>query len=568
MASVAYGISGFADGFFRGREIKHAWQDRKDDKERQARLDKLTEAEAARAQERHDRQMRAYDRDDADWTRAREDDDFYRDLFADAAAEAGGGTGAGETTTSTQGGEPAVSPARGVAQELGIDPSIVVPRPQMDAAAQVMQRTMPAESLRPAQPRPGPTRAAAEKLPQAAPRPSGYNGGIRYLPDGTPVAPAPSRAIADELGLQGPAGVRYLPKPEAAAPSQADPRRAEFEARIAAEEERMRRGWATNPDLPARQREIAREALGIAPQPVAPATPPAPPAHAPLRSKVPAAAPATVKKVAADAVEQVNAAPAPVAEAAQAGIKAAGVAPGGKAGPAQYERAGAFALDHYMTVSAPKIIEGMLSRGDFDRAQKFMEFMDTVEAREGMKDWAAAAAAATLGDVERFGEHVIRAYNRAGYFPDGVELVEDQSGWTYDKAGNPAAARLVFRNTKTGQTYEQVYQGADDVLKLGLGLLEPSRAFEIYYERQSAAASAAMGARDKAEGARAAEEKQILSLAQDIVENSKGLDGRPTVSMEEAIGQAQRSVGAVREALTGGGGASTTAPPPVLYRPN
>lgn len=57
MSGLGVAISGLVNGFTAGRDVKHRWEDRKDDKIRQKRLDELKEAAEVRAQQTHDQNM-------------------------------------------------------------------------------------------------------------------------------------------------------------------------------------------------------------------------------------------------------------------------------------------------------------------------------------------------------------------------------------------------------------------------------------------------------------------------------------------------------------------------------
>lgn len=64
--SAGYGIASFVDGFFKGRDIRHGWEDRKLDRERQKKLDQIQFNQDRRAQEDHDWETSSRQRQRAD----------------------------------------------------------------------------------------------------------------------------------------------------------------------------------------------------------------------------------------------------------------------------------------------------------------------------------------------------------------------------------------------------------------------------------------------------------------------------------------------------------------------
>lgn len=126
-----YGISGLVDGFINGRNVRNGWQDRKDDKARQKRMDELVFTQDARSAEEHARRMKVYDENSSDWERGRADNDAVRKIYEDGEADykrqqqeapaGANGEGMGATdgsSVSTRGAQ--ADPVAGVAENLGI----------------------------------------------------------------------------------------------------------------------------------------------------------------------------------------------------------------------------------------------------------------------------------------------------------------------------------------------------------------------------------------------------------------------------------------------------------------
>ena len=89
MSSTVYGISGFVDGFVKGRDVRNSWEDRKKDRARQEMLD-------ARDAETHSARMDEYGRTKSDWQRKRDKEDAIAKAWQDAY---GNGMGVDGSTT-------------------------------------------------------------------------------------------------------------------------------------------------------------------------------------------------------------------------------------------------------------------------------------------------------------------------------------------------------------------------------------------------------------------------------------------------------------------------------------
>lgn len=636
--SATYGIASLVDGFVNGRNIKNGWQDRKDDKARQKRMDDLTFTQDARAEQEHNRRMRVYDENASDWDRARADDEAMRKAQQDAIDAANASMGVADATsvsTSSQAtGDAAPSsdnsphPVAGVAANLGIP---------MGAVPDRFAQNMPSPEALTQKYGPGPASSQGQKVAVRAENANVGAGasGSAVVPMGAiqepeyNIYPGPRGAIADELGNQGPAGVRYIPNPKykpsqesaqednggrslrkdaaslaghigdgayAAASKTAESLRPVSEAMDTATryfagtntvEDRARSssdGIAPVYNDPAKRAQAveymkARE-QGQMPGSITPelsafgqgprARPAADPMPAPTPS-APVAGPSNLgpRKASAQAAGQaLSEIGTPAAESA---VKAAadvaqsaplGISPSEKAGAQQRDKFTGSFMDHYMKVGAPKVMEEFLRRGDFEKATKFQEFLDRGETREGMKNWAHAAFAASTGDLETFSDQILQAYNRLDYFPDGTTIVKDKSGIVYGKDGQPSGARVTFKDEASGNTWEKVYASPNDMVKEGISLLTPEAAFE-HYAGQVAANTPVAKSIDPAQQQQDLD-KRIDDVAKSIFEKSVGLDGQPTIPYEQARQQAAA-------ALSGNQASPQQqippAPPPIAYRP-
>ena len=626
-------VSGFVDGLFKGIGVRHGWEDRKDDKARQKRLDEIRDAEARRADELHQRRMGAFDREASDWSRARAADDVARNALMDSVAYTDSFGPYGGTPTMppmgampqqpTASATPSVPPSAGLGAMPGLGTDLQSIKP--NRAASLMERMMPAQQLQaeaaskvvtPRRPgrtpeerraiaeaaRRGQLQASPEAIAAAdrADKLAGYGvtfddwramsreeraaaglpkseiGGQMHfdrLKEGLgPKDALPNQVarfaagvpvtLADRaLGVGGAIGAGLNGAAWNAASGAVRVLGNEYDEPLA---KRLKAQADKSYDLAGRA--ISQGAFGSGRQ--KPAAQQAPAAAAPPPS-VPVKATATPqeKQAAATAVETLDASASPeVKDATVAATQAMGVKPGQKTiSDAQYERGADAWADRWMEVGAPRYVENMIRAGQFDKVEKFQEFMQAQETRAGMRDWSIAAAAATLGDIDRFGEHIVSAYNRMGYFPDGTELDKEASGFTRDKNGEVNGAKLTFRDTATGQTFEQVFSGPDDLIKTGITLLAPENAFEYYWKQQEAAAKGAIGALERVDQEKKAQQEAnaaVIKTAMEMVRDSLG-----QITLDQAIEQ----ILAAQEQIARGGGASggaqAAAPPPIAHRP-
>lgn len=610
----AYGISGFVDGFLKGRQIRMDNEDRKDAKERQKRLDDLTFTQDARAAEEHAKRMGVYDREASAAERALAEDEARRETLKrayDAATESYGAEPQAPADPVPSVSLP-LAPPRDYARDAMIGPGGIAlpsgggsgsdggagPGPAA-AAAQAVPRGLgavgggggadsgQASQVQPPAPH-GLGATAGGNDPMAAAR-------VKRLPNGNLVAPAPSPAIADELYRQGPVGVRYLrtdaenamipgTKQYAAAKDTAAKDAAVEAETDAMEIERLRRVAFEDGPIPIQWRQEAAKSLqekgyvpvdgGKSVQKAGATAPAAEPVKgaveypdAPGMQPGPTKDRAKLIGVAKEAMAEA-ATPALAAAAQAAAIadpKAMGVKPGEKVTEKQKSKAATSFIDHYMEVGAPMVIEDMIRRGDFKGATEFQTWMDSQAARSGMKSWAKAAFAASIGDMETFADEVVTAYNRLDYFPDGTTIVKEASGFTYGKGGEINGARLTFMDEASGNTFEQVFESPDDLVRMGITLLSPEVAYQKYAEQVSASKPDRLSLKDSMDLAQE-EEKRIDGIAKTIFEAGKdaALTGGEPITYEQARLQAEMMV---RGNGLGSLGAGLDAPPPVMRRP-
>lgn len=618
--SLGYGVSGFVDGYFKGRAMKNSWEDRKIEQKRNERIDQIRDDENRRNEERHDmygqdhkRIMRIKDQSISDWDRQRENDDYFRKLNEDAwkmsqqepveVAASAPMTVRGSTSDISLDGQPpqrasnaaiyaekygfGAKPAT-TAQPAALPEPKARPQSREFGIEQYMQE-MGADAVGYGAGQVDPRLAAqagyAQDGSKRTPYPSGPEGaraqrtreGISdYYQDAIKKRSPMSQDIralganmAEQVTNTGINALNKINEPFRAASEYVTGRdliggpmqRVDVDRNGSGED-------LLSPYAKAMSAENATKGSGAQAQPAGKTE------YGPRvgqASKTPQA-----EAQAGQAASMVAGQSAPAdKDAAEAGLAGMGVKPEQKTiSDGQYDRGSRAALDRYMEVGAPMVLEGLIRRGEFDKAKGFSEWMQSEDTKAGMKDWTIAAAAATLGDFDKFSQHVVKAYNRAGYFSDGMTVNESKSGFTKDDQGNIAGARLVFTDTE-GNEFEQVYDSPQALVKMGVTLLAPENAFEYYWKEQEAKQSGEMGALKEA----AKEDRStIKSVAIELFNSdqktlTRPLDAEgnpiPPMTMDQAFEKAEQLAERLRSG--GGGGQQVTAQPnsapQIMYRP-
>lgn len=640
--SAAYGIASFVDGLVKGRDVKHAWEDRKLDRARQKRMDDLIFTQDARAAEEHDARMGVFNRQASDWQRQRDQQAAWEEANAAAVAATNEAMAAGAAQSQS-----------GSAPQAEVAPQLVLPLAppapnNFAATAERLGGIAPQQGLG-AVARPGPTVAAAggqtpgpgfesvgrqAVAPQQAPAPAprvtfeqwramdrgqrmaaglpvseiggqlhfnrfgvgaGWNEPVYGDPVVDPLGIMPNydhnwgqslAGDAAEAGRRGLAGIgaaediaRRGLQGAANAVNQVVNPVAGYVSGGAAPELGMftGNGWESKSPADIRADKSKKNMeMGLAKlsgmwkartggNPAA-ATPSAPAANV-----APAAAPET-KALAETATQAMAATATPAMQAATVAAQAdpkspvakgMGVKPGQKVTETQRKRAAGAFMDYYREYGAPIVMEEMLKRGDFAGAQAFQEFLDRGETKAAMENWAKAAFAANIGDMDTFASEIMTAYNRLDYFPDGTTIVEKDSGFTRGRDGEITGARITFRDEKTGNTFEQVFSDPADLVRLGITMLAPEEAFKHYAEQVAATKQAGAKAAEEALGVEKSLNTRIDAAAKVIMEASKGLDGVPTKSYAEARAEAEQAIKGLGALPMGAEG----VPPPIMRRP-
>ncbi|MDB6179010.1 hypothetical protein PAF17_16075 [Paracoccus sp. Z330] len=276
---------------------------------------------------------------------------------------------------------------------------------------------------------------------------------------------------------------------------------------------------------------------------------------APARPKGATKVEADTAAGAAQVIDQVGDSPAmqAAAEATPLGVK-----PGQPMTVRQRKDAADSFMQSYIKNGAPVVIKEMMRQGKFSEAESLQAFIKDESAQEGLRQWSGAVFAALNGDVETAAEAMMDAYNSAGYYDDGFEILKDETSLIRDDSGEVTGVRLAMKNQQTGQVSIQE-ESISDVINKGLWLTSPEQAMQSYIARQQAVQDRLLEADQKRQEA-AIEliknaPKEIREMAQFLMEqdverrkNSFGRDETPPLTPEEAMAQAQ--------ALIAGGGAA------------
>lgn len=240
--------------------------------------------------------------------------------------------------------------------------------------------------------------------------------------------------------------------------------------------------------------------------------------------------------------------------------------------------------DFYVKNVVPKIAETYLKQGNIEQAEKWNAWAEQKNTKEGMKHWTKALQAGQIGDFKAYADNMVKAYNAPGYYDDGLEA--DGYDLVKDKEGNTTGLTLNLRNKSTGKKFSQTVQGQEDMVRMGIGLLDPANAFKTTQAAvtaaQNARAKSAEGElkfkrdvyRDDRRGERQAEaDDRRANSAMDRLVTGKQLDQAGKTAAVDAKANALRKAGYSDEfvkqsmpALLGLGDYKKAAPPEEVRR--
>lgn len=651
---VGYAVSGFVDGFFKGRDWRDAKEDRKLDRERQKRLDELQLREFGLREQDFAMRKRAADLQYSEAEREiarRAEEQAFLEQMAASAPGAGGGMGVlpagggidtsaypvgvpqGQPMSSPMAPAAPARPAAPAAPRLGFGVTTTAPSPAMPPQAnnlppeglpitnvQPVQGTLPQPPASPAAGIPPllaqnpdgtisaarPPRSAEEKaalveaaktgkltmqpanvIPQMGIDAKGLQGGP-VVPINTPTEVNPqssalvqkwqgasrsfeinqnSDRIARGLGNGadgGPASsvpARFLadignfimktPEAGKAYNATADDRARAQKWYGSSEAEAL---FQANPEL---QSAAAADPYGFYKQAQA---------NGVGRAAMEAAAnpPSEAKQNVAAAETAATASPAAAAGAettkqvAQQVNLSFGLKPGETLTPKQVKSAADATVDWYYENALPKMVEFYVGRGEMEKAQALVDLTESRQGKLALQDRSAGLFKIINGDIDGGFDLMLSSFKRYGYVDESYQLDEDETGIMRDAEGGFAGLRMVFKDSKTGDTMEQVFGSLDEAISYGMQMTDPNTMIEMLAAQKAAP-----------QGALTDVQKRILDDANTIMEQNeaRALQGLPPITQEQAFEMAAANVAAVtgqsRPAL-GSLGASTGATDPRL----
>lgn len=271
------------------------------------------------------------------------------------------------------------------------------------------------------------------------------------------------------------------------------------------------------------------------------------------KSAIPAADPAKpatqeAASTAADALEQT-----PSGQAVTAVAQGIGVSPSTKQPAEARERIVGTWMDQFQEQGMPIIVRGMMERGEYDAAQKMQEWADTAGAKTGLRHWANAGLAASIGDFDAFADNLAAAYNERGYFDDGYSMIREKSDFIRTPEGDVAGAVVTFRDDATGREFQQRFGSADELLQAGIQLLSPEAVMEHQLAQQAARTEAMRAVAERAEAEAKDLTRRIDSIAKTIFDgaNKNAMPGEEGMSYADARAQAALELGVEPEGIAG-----------------
>lgn len=315
--------------------------------------------------------------------------------------------------------------------------------------------------------------------------------------------------------------------------------------------------------------EVIPTGNGAAPKPGA-ATPNQPATSAPPQLgavPVPKDASPAEARVVTGAVTAMNALgdqPDMKAAADATPLDALGAKPGRPMTKAQVTTGAKTFMESWRENGAPIIQRELIRQGRIKEAQDLETWLKSDQAQAGMNAWAKGAFLAMTGDVQGSLDALADAFNQTGYYDDGFEIDKEKSEIVRDDRGDPTGVRVVFRNQQTGEETTREMR-TDDFAQMALLATAPQEAFKASVERQKAIQEQLIKADEERRRAGIDLVKSnydaINKAAAEIYKNSIGLDGKPTMTFDEALAEAQSAYGGEQ-----GGPTAPTADVPVLRR--
>lgn len=574
-----YAVSGFVDGFFKGRDWRDQKEDRKKDRARQERLDKIVSerhdiyktdhAQQSKIRANNDRRAEGvYSRetreDDYRVNRRQEEQDFFKGVAADlkgVAAEMGAAPDApamrdqypvGETP-----GQPQPAP---VGTPVPPQPKLgygVAPDPRGDVMAGQGQDDTVAGglSLSPVrgEDQLNDTRDGSFGVRDVDPKSSAFRQDVDSVQRDREIMSGLSR-ITTKMATEGAnplargfgAVKGYFSPADDAAEAKAQ-REAAAEAQKFYQSDQAKAYFSANPqDLEL----AAQDPVGFFQQGMSEGAPDG------------QGQPASVPGSATDTVEgpakaaEVTAAQPVQQEAAKISAEAAldtahdaqvslGLPPGQNMTSKQMDRGSQAYVDRYYETVAPKMVEFYIGRGEVEKAQAYIELIESKTGKDALKDIGKATFSVTTGDYDGAANHMLDAFKRYGYVDPTMDVDEEATGIIKDKNGKPSGGKVVFVDRENGNRFEKTFATPDEFIQYGHLMTSPATVAELLLKR-------------KPDPKGAITQQDVMKGATEIMKAD--ISGQMT--MQQAIQQYMQGLGQLGVSM-GGGGPQQEAP---LYR--
>lgn len=223
-----------------------------------------------------------------------------------------------------------------------------------------------------------------------------------------------------------------------------------------------------------------------------------------------------------------------------------GLKPGENFTTKQVERGSKAYVDRYYDTIVPQMIEFYTARGELDKAQAYIELVESREGKAALKGIGKATFKVVNGDYDGAANEMLGAFKAYGIADPSMEVDEDATGIVRDERGQPIGGKVVFVDPKTGNKFEKTFATPDEFIEYGHLMVNPATVAEMLAAK-----------RTPPKGAMS--QKDIVDAATEIVKAD--VSGQTT--FDQALGQVMQSLGSL--------GVSTGANPqqvdPPLYRP-
>lgn len=520
----ARGVGAFIEGAFQGYQFANNVKDKKEDRSRRDRLDKLAEEDRQRQYKREDQMdvYRAQDyeykaQDQAYQVRSRE-----QERADDQALRAAGAADLQSEQEAMQAGQSGTGPA-----PLGAMPSPSVSGEQVVTGGTGMARPTPIADGYEISP----------ELKQPAPRDSA-GGTIVADPAAPAMAGQPAPMVSAPPAFVGPRGVAPIavvpaPMGPLATAQAAAPPVVRGMAPVDAAIPAPAQSWRDAPQpaaaelLPTGSDPLSIPGMSSDPVNAAPTTPAAATAPAPAQEELGTTSglPMPVAATAAMAEPQPMAAPAisrptlgaipqtqeaigqQVAQDTATAVASTGTPSGNDlattiaetpvargtpeaASARQLQQAEATFVDHYASNGMQNTIRELRLQGRVKEAQDFQTWVENSTTQRALKTYARAGLAAAGGDMNSYFDAIVELHSDENYYPDGWSINRDQSEVFQDDAGNIEGVQVVFED-KDGNQAIQRWEDPQELLVQSLGMMAPEEAWKIKQTKIEADAKAA-----------------------------------------------------------------------------